>query len=185
MLRTWITAAIALAGCGRIRFGDNHGSSDASSPDVPSPIVAAFEAESGQLTALFATLPEPTASGSAYMLDGNPDGTTGPGQARYGFTIDGRSSSYHVWARTLAPDTASDSFFLQIDALSELDFTTSMCTPVAGWIWVPVLDFSYSTDPTVFALAAGAHTLVLRSREGQSKIDRFVITDDPAFVPSD
>jgi len=38
-------------------------------------------------------------------------------------------------------------------------------------------------DPMVFTLAAGRHTLRLRSREAYTELDKILITNDLAYLP--
>ena len=40
-----------------------------------------------------------------------------------------------------------------------------------------------NTQPTIFTLAAGSHTLRVRGREANSKLDRLCLTSDPAYNP--
>jgi hypothetical protein len=112
----------------------------------------------------------------------------GPGQDVLTFSVS-KLAAYYIWARTRSPDTSSDSFFISVDGAMTIPFDTSECMHDLQWHWV-VLRFFSSNCPLIGAavaitIDAGPHTLAVSSREGQSAIDRIVITGDPAFVPTD
>lgn len=184
---TWMSVACVslLANCGRYAFDARP---DGGMPDSSSAVVISFEAESGQLSPQFTTGADLGASGGAYVVDDNNSGETGPGSARYAFEIV-RPADYYLWGRTRAPDMATDSFFVAFDGAADLDYHASDCANSATWLW-RILRDAVSNCPALgtprpVALAAGPHALVLSSREGQTAIDKIVITDDPAFVPAD
>ena len=172
------------AACGRIGFDP----AASTSPDAPPAVLASFEAESGLLTPSFAIALDVAASGGRYLVDGNSEGLGGPGAALYHFTVP-TLQTYFVWGRSLAPTTSRDSFFVAVDGAADREYETTDCSYDGLWRWVAVRE-SFTCAGGLGALfgiplGAGDHTLRLRSREGQSALDRFVITDDPAFVPVD
>jgi hypothetical protein len=89
----------------------------------------------------------------------------------------------------IAIDSSTDSFLASIDGGADLDYHTGTCVHVPGWSWAPLRDGIVGCPAVAPSLrlswAAGGHTVRLRSREGRSIADRIVITEDPAFVPSD
>ncbi len=190
-----LVALVALAGCGRIGFDpDGLGSSgDGADPlvdaalDARSPIVARFEAESAQITALFQLALDPQAIGGMYLLDGNVMGVGGSGEAIYSFTVP-EAGTYWMWGRARATSQATDSMFLQIDGGADHTYFTSDCSYSDQWRWVIVTIPYICPGPGTreqFVLSAGPHTLRLRSREGGTAIDAIAIVDDPMFVPTD
>jgi hypothetical protein len=86
---------------------------------------------------------------------------------------------YFVWCRVLARNKRDNSFFVSIDnsgyALWEV--TTSK-----SWIWDRVSDRG-GADPASIQLEAGVHRLFIMHREDGTKLDKVVITDDPAYIP--
>lgn len=189
-----LVAVAALAGCGRVGFdavaaiaSPDGGAPDGGALDGPAAIVASFEAEAAQLTAPFAIAGDLAASSGQYLVDDNPMGTTGPGQALATFAVDA-SAMYYIWGRTRSPDASTDSFFVSVDGGADGHYNTSDCVHSPQWHWAAVrTQYTCPALPPVlgFALGAGTHSLRLRSREGQSAVDRFVIVDDPGFVPTD
>jgi hypothetical protein len=144
---------------------------------VPDPGLS-FEAESGQITAPFSI-----ADGAVSQP---PDsGTTTPssgGRAGYNFNVT-EAGDYKVKIVVDAPHAGSDSLYVNIDA-----------EPVPGnsmiWDIMPLTSgfeertvswrgngtFSAPEFPEkAFTLSAGNHELIIRGREGGTKIDRIVI----------
>ena len=50
------------------------------------------------------------------------------------------------------------------------------------WIWDQVGDRKVS-DPVIYYLEPGEHSLIIKQREDGTKIDRILITNDLEFVP--
>jgi len=173
---------LACAACGRIGF-DSVEQTDAS----PASVVAVLEAESGTIEPSFAIAHDALASGGAYVIDGNIDGNTGPGSDTLAFTIPA-DGTYYIWGRTIATETSDDSFRVAVDGGNRIDSETAGCAFGTAWQWAAIRDSASVGCPPngslhAYSLAAGAHTLVLTSREGQSQVDKLVITSDPAFQP--
>ena len=134
------------------------------------------EASSG-FEGAFAYGADGTVSSGAYMTipqgsGRDYDGDESPmGRLHFNLNV-AAAGSYHVWLRVFGPDTGSDSFYVRMDGgVNEaLHFGAQN-----GWLWKRV-DGS-------FALA-GEHTLTLSLREDGARVDKLLITDDPAFTPS-
>jgi hypothetical protein len=187
-----VIIALAAAGCGRIAFdargdgGDGNGSSDGRTADA-NPGLIEIDAESGTVVAPF-RIEEDGTSGVFYVIDGNSRGLTGPtGSAGYTITIQ-RDGAYFVWSRTRPLDSADDSFFISLDGGPAVDFITGDCGYSTGWHWgawrssmaCPSLGGRISINYVI-----GDHTIDFTSREGESMIDRFILVDDPTYVPTD
>ena len=183
---------VLAAGCGRLEFASH----DAAVPDEAAladarpdagPALALIEPESGAITANFSVVPDATASGGAYVVDGNGAGLTGPGDVTVSFATAAAATCY-VWGRTRAPNNAEDSVIVAIDGGAAMPFYTVADFDTYGpnWQWVALrADYGRSAPQVPFALPAGVHALVITSREGQSQVDSLLITDDPTFVPAD
>jgi hypothetical protein len=130
-----------------------------------------WEAESGQLTAPFAI-----ASG----LVSQPVQTVDPaqgGRAVYRFNV-AEAGNYVVKALVAAPNSASNSLFVNIDGeptspgmVWDIPVTTGSQERLAAWRGTGTVEVNQFA-PKVFALAAGAHTLIVIGREANVLIDK-------------
>ena len=178
-------ALLLLTACGRIGFDASAG--DATPADVALPIAAAIEAESCTVAAPFAVISDPTASGGAYVIDGNIAGVGGSGSASCTFSLAATATMY-LWVRTITSDTSTDSFNVSFDG-TQYTLEPSECMYGPSWHWGALRGPTMCMPTSLAALlpitlAAGSHTVVLKSREGQSKIDRAILVTDVAYVPS-
>src|SRR5439155_5103489 len=99
-----------------------------------------------------------------------------------------RRHRLHLVSHTRAADTSTDSFFAAVDNGAPINYESSNCSYTSAWTWVELLVPTNSPThgaPEAFALSAGSHTFTLTSREGGSAIDRIIVMDDSAFVPTD
>ncbi|HEX6852795.1 MAG TPA: Ig-like domain-containing protein [Candidatus Polarisedimenticolaceae bacterium] len=135
-----------------------------------------FEAEAGTLVA-----PMRTQTGSGAFNGGwidTPSGTaTGSasspaGRATYGVNVP-TSGTWYLWLRVYAPSTSGDSVFETIDGAAR----GSVVAPSTGaWVWVAGRSYT---------LSAGLHTVEVGGQEAQARVDRVLITNDAAFVPTE
>ncbi|MFC4777656.1 DUF4962 domain-containing protein [Paenibacillus sp. GCM10023252] len=94
--------------------------------------------------------------------------------ARYQFNATG-GVNYSVWARVKAPSDDADSFYYNMDGGS---YATSYPAYGTEWIWHKVM--------TVNNLVSGSHTINLKYRNTNLKLDSILITSDTsAGAPSD
>jgi hypothetical protein len=119
-----------------------------------------------------------TASGGQFVVVPEGSGNTfddvtngGPGQVSLPFDIP-QGGTYALWARTIAPNGGSDSFYVTSGSslISEWLVPTS-----AAWKWTKIAE--------VF-VAAGAFNVEFRHREDGTQLDKVILSNDPAFVPS-
>jgi hypothetical protein len=140
-----------------------------------------FEAESGALTPPTAVLEDATASGGKYIA--SP--TRWQGSASYKLTVP-ETGEYIIWARTYGPSGNEDSYWVSVDGLGEDVFDIAE-SGYAQWTWYRVKGRENRKDnpsgDRVFVLAKGDHTLTFRNREQNARLDKIIITSDPAFVP--
>jgi hypothetical protein len=165
-------------------IGESADSLEASATPLCPPICIDLEAESGQLVAPMAVLPDSRASAGKYIQSS----TVNSGSASYSFTIN-QSGSFVIWCRVLAPDFRHDSFYVSVDGGPEDIYDVAEGTWSPEWQWTQVngrgrneRNPPLTINPRVFNLAAGTHTLRFRGRESTC-LDRLLITNDPRCVP--
>ena len=156
----------------------NSASSDSGSNTVATleSVNAEIEAEDGTMSKSMERASDNRASSGMYVWvpeGGGPDGT-----AKFTFNAS-KTTNYIIWARVLAPDGNSDSFFVQMDSGSESLWDVA---PSTSWTWDKV-NHRGGADPVVYYLKSGTHTLLIKQREDGTKIDKFIITDDLNFKP--
>jgi hypothetical protein len=89
----------------------------------------------------------------------------------------------------LAPSATSDSLFVRADSGTEDVFDMTEAGAGTTWKWARVNGRNGTTvpgtlNPRTFALSAGGHTLRFRGRDAGARVDRLVLTNDSAFVPT-
>ena len=137
--------------------------------------IFAFEAEEGVIKSAMVTGKDNNSSAGSYIWA--PSGTGGSSQYTFKVTSAG---NYIVWGRVLAPDGDSDSFFVSMDGKSDSLWDLA---PASNWTWDEVNNRDGS-DPVVYNLSAGTHTLIVKPRENGAKLDGIVVTKDMNTVPN-
>ena len=142
-----------------------------------------LEAESGTITAPMQVRPADLASGSFYVevAAGNNSQTAAPSSGWASFTFSAPAGTYKVWGRVIAPVDTDDSFWVRMDGGSWTNWNN--ITPGSTWHWDDVHNGTASATMT-YSLAAGTHTLTFAYREDGTRLDRVLITNDLAFVPT-
>jgi len=137
-----------------------------------------LEAESGTLTSPMAShndFDTPLAFNGNYIWTpaGTGTNTNGSptGKATYNVTL-ANSGSYTLWVRMYAATANNDSFWQSLDTSSKTALTAGN---LGVWVW---------TKGASYTATAGAHSLVLGHRDEQTRADRIILTDDPAFTPT-
>jgi subtilisin family serine protease len=152
------------------------------------PTYISLEAEAATLAGPMALFSDPQASQEGYISSPTRD----QGSALFTVSIP-HTGQYVIWCRVLAPNAGQDSFFVNVDQ-SNLDTNVTNIYDVAQGTWTNVWqwtrvnqrDFnniSLATDPRLFNLSAGTHTIVFGGREANTKLDRLIITDDLSLMP--
>ncbi len=92
------------------------------------------------------------------------------------------SGTYRIWSRVMAPDTAKNSYYLQVDSDCGTIVGDSSI-PTDTWTWV---DYKGGNNATKIDmdLSSGSHDIKLVGRESSVKLDRVILTDDPTCVPT-
>jgi len=106
-------------------------------------------------------------AGSSNGTPSNPTGTSD-----YGFFVP-TAGTWYIWVRSYGPSATADSIFESVDGGS---FGSVVNSTTGSWEWLSAASYS---------LAAGQHTLTLGGREATTRVDRFLITDDPTFQPTE
>jgi hypothetical protein len=147
-------------------------------PQSPQLVTLNIEAESGILTAPMMIQSSGAASGGQFVIvpegSGNNynDGTNGgPGQVSLSTNIP-QGGTYALWARTIAPNGNSDSFYV-----------TSSGTLIREWSIPDSTTWQWNKIAEAF-VGAGTFNLEFRQREDGTQLDRIILTNDLSFVPN-
>ena len=138
-----------------------------------------LEAESGSLTAPMVIQSGPTSSGGQFVevpqgAGNNYNDATngGPGEVSFSINIP-QSGTYALWARTIAPNGHSDSFYVTRNNNSILIKEWSVPSSTT-WQWNKIANMS---------LSAAVLNLAFRQREDGTKLDQVLLTNDLSLVP--
>lgn len=157
----------------------------ATEPSAHSDRLVWIEAEEGWLQRPIRAENGLSASGWSYLrVDEDRNSRDEPprdGRITYEFDVD-RADTYRIWGRARASDGGSDSFWIRVDGGEWIRWNGLVENE--DWVWQPVHDSDGEDSPIVsFELDEGTHTLELAYREGETRLDRFVVSADTAFVP--
>lgn len=137
-----------------------------------------YEAESGVLTAPMSKFDDTAASGGSYIKVDvgslNDPADTYPGGADYIFST-GETGTYHVWVRAYFPDSASNSLWATVDNITPYTYVGNPTFNV--WQWIKIYYSGVN-------LSSGLHSLNIKYREDGTRIDKFLITNDAAYIPA-
>jgi len=152
------------------------------------PVMIWLEAEEGALTPPMQAASDSSASGGSYIYA--PSGGYRDGRAEYTVEIP-QDGDYIIWGRVLAPDVGRNSFFVSFDEDQDDIWDCLYEGQSQDWTWDQVTwrgNGSHDApqfDPAVFRLTSGRHTLVIKERERNTKLDKILLTNDFSFVPTD
>jgi hypothetical protein len=155
------------------------------------PSLLYFEAEdgTGAGTAPMSTGLDANASGGKYVWSGTSGSNAAVpsnGHLTYTFSVS-TAATFKVWGRFLVgpATTSDDSLWARIDTGSWVQWNNIYPRiGNAGYAWDAMHDTVAGDTVPTFSLGAGTHTLEVAYRENGLKMDRFLVTDDLAFVPS-
>lgn len=92
--------------------------------------------------------------------------------------------TYRVWSRVQGPDTATNSFYMQIDnTLCSTSVGGSTSIPANTWTWVDYQNGTSSSKVNV-TLTAGSHTITMAGKDANVEVDRVILTADTSCVPT-
>jgi purple acid phosphatase-like protein len=166
-----------------VRSADAAGNAAVSTPDtnftttVNPFAVLTFEAEAGVLTAPVRVATAIDAFGNRYIdtPSGTPSGTTTSpaGRAVFGVNLPA-AGTWRLFVRMYGVANNNNSWFESMDGASRLQIV-----PSANNVWQWVL------ASRTYNFAAGLHSLELGGHESQARADRVILTNDPAFTPTE
>jgi peptidoglycan/xylan/chitin deacetylase (PgdA/CDA1 family) len=154
------------------------------------PQTFSFEAESGAgLASPMVVVNEAAASGGKAIWNNSSSSNSAPpsnGRVRFTFTV-ATAGAFKVWGRFLVgpATTSDDSLWARLDGAATWTQWNDIHPRIgnAGYAWDAERDTPGGNALVTRSLAAGSHTLEVAYRENGLKIDRLVVTSDPAFVP--
>jgi lysophospholipase L1-like esterase len=101
------------------------------------------------------------------------------GQAEYYFDIE-EEGTYVIWGRCNALGGTEDSFFMVMDQNADT-LAWHLKTPWNSWVWQKISHDHVVQD---FNLTVGSHQISILSREKDARLDKLILSKDPAFQPS-
>jgi hypothetical protein len=143
------------------------------------------EAESGTVSAPMRKVNDTSASGGVHIAVAPGTSTAGSppsnGQGVISFSVP-RAGTYKVWGRVIAATDADDSFWVRVDGGTWTNWNN--IPTGSSWHWDDVHNGASGNTLVTYNLAAGNHTLTIAYREDGARLDKVLITNDSAFVPS-
>ena len=136
-----------------------------------------IEGENGTLLGAMQIGDDLDASNGHFVYNADP--TPKSGYVEYSFEVQ-ETGNYVIWGRCYALSGTEDSFFIVVDGSPDT-LTWHLDTNYYSWIWQKVSDWYTEKE---FYLESGSHTLTLLSRDVNSRLDKFILSKDPDFVPS-
>jgi prepilin-type N-terminal cleavage/methylation domain-containing protein len=151
--------------------------------NAPTPIPIAVgglaqEAEHSRFSGM-TTANDGNASGGRYVwipqgAGNNPNDDTSGGPEFIEFTFDIPSTkTYAIWARTIAPNGTSDSFYVMLDGIQIQEWHTPQST---SWKWNRIKNQS---------LNSGLRKITFRKREDGIRLDRVLLAQDTNCTPTE
>ena len=123
-----------------------------------------LEAEDGDLNGAMQNESDSDASSGEYIWAANG------GIAEYSINI-GKSGTYYIWGRILAPHAGANSFYVSTDNGNDVTWNIPITT---NWDWDQAISVYF---------AAGQHTLNIKHREYGTQLDQIAVTNDSHYVP--
>lgn len=93
------------------------------------------------------------------------------------------AGTYRVWSRIKAPNTASNSYYFQVDGGCATVVGDSSGIPTNTWHWVNYKNGATSSYVDV-TLTAGSHQLTYTGKEADVQLDRVLLLSDTSCVPT-
>jgi hypothetical protein len=126
-----------------------------------------------------------SASGGVHIAVAPGTSTAGspPSNGRSTITFSvAQAGTYRIWGRVIAPTDADDSFWVRVDSGAWTNWNN---IPLgSSWHWDDVHNGASGNTLVTYGLAAGSHTLAIAYREDGARLDKVLITNDAAFVPT-
>ncbi len=146
---------------------------------TPTPYTWWGEAEDGALNQPIGVRTDENVSGCQYIYV-TDDWSNG--SASLNFTLPD-AGNYYIWARAMGLSWHNNSFFVRIDDGEDFHFEI-MPDENENWVW----RWQEAPPPEEYEdavyLSAGRHTIRFKSREGGSRLDAVLITNQANYSPS-
>ncbi len=166
-----------------VRSADAAGNAATSSPTKTFATTAStyaylrFEAEAGTLVAPVKSNGGSTDAFGAGYIDtpagtANGSATAPAGTATFGVNIP-TAGTWYLWVRMYGPDVNSDTWYESVNGATRQQIVPSV---TGQWQWVAGRSYT---------LSAGLASVELGGRNAQARADRVLLTNDPAFVPTE
>ncbi|MGH7595038.1 MAG: Ig-like domain-containing protein [bacterium] len=172
----------ALAGA-TVKFAVTSGNAKLTSPPSPDGKIR-LEAEDVEYNAPLEARNDPDAAGGKYLV--YPAGKTGDAAATFNFEIT-TPGTYYVWTRSLRAIQPAGSWDVRADNGTFFIYDVFRGSTRSTWTWDLLAERGPNgttiADPKTFAFGAGPHRLVFRVRFEELRLDKILLTTDPAFVP--
>jgi len=158
------------------------------SAEIGGTVTISLEAESGSLVPTMQTYQDAEASGGSYIYTA----TDNSGRATYTVNLP-RAGVYYLWGRILSPTPTNDSFYVSVDGEAEdiYDTAENLWSPLWQWTRITGRIANGGTislrneNPRQFQFSSGEHTVTLRGRDPDTRLDKIILTTDGSFVPQD
>ena len=130
-----------------------------------------------------------TADGAAFSGLYVASAVSEAGTTAWSFSVP-TPGTYVVWCRVKSPSPSKDSLYVKMDSGAEDIYDTAEGTWGPNWQWTRVngrggSGVPLTLNPRTFSLSAGSHSLKFRAREPDTRVDRVIVTNDLAFVPTE
>jgi PKD repeat protein len=143
-----------------------------------------IEAEAGKIIDPMLTLDAEEASGGQYIEvrggNNNIDNPPNDGLAFYEFTVK-NARTYKIWGRVGIDMHDEDAFWVKIDDDNWVKWKGIEVG--CKWHWDEVHDTQKNGQVMAFSLDAGPHTLALTYGMDQTRLDKWLITNDLEYIP--
>jgi hypothetical protein len=121
--------------------------------------------------------------GAGNLYNSSKDG----GQAEYRFDVP-TDGDYIIWGRVMATDSGTDSFYVSVDG-SEMTWHTKL-SDNGNWTWDVVSLRNVNgernaSNPLVYHLGAGSHTITIKQREDGTRLDNILLTRNLSTIAAD
>jgi hypothetical protein len=141
-----------------------------------------LEAENAKLNYPFESAADSKASAGQFVWVPNGGGNSwdpdrNSGYIEHSFNVPA-AGDYVVWGLVRARNGSDDSFYVAVDDGAYALWNTKRSR---SWTWDQIC--SRETDPVVYHLEAGDHTLIIKQREDGTKLDKILITGDLTYTP--
>ena len=134
------------------------------------------EAESGTITPNMQIGESANASGGKYVFGSSG----GPREGRVDYTVRLIPGGFfYIWGRIYAQSPSEDSFFYQVNNGAEQQWNLEQ--PYNTWRWARITKID---GQEFYEYLAGTNSFSIIKRENNCRIDKFIFTRDPNFVPS-